>query len=118
MARGGLTANTENTMSYDNRNDKTLYPDWSRFTEKQRQALDLLARGGARYGTRINEMRELKAMGLCYAHDKGKGFGVGRWVWRPTQAAVEVNQRIHAQAKARHESIHSGLTTKESHHAE
>lgn len=53
-------------------------------TRKQKQALDLLARGGARYGTRYTEMQELLEMGLCYAHDNGKK-GKGRWTWRPTE---------------------------------
>jgi len=66
-----------------------------RYTRAQLQALELLARGGARYGTRIEEMRQLKDMGLCYAHDKGDvrkpgSWGsrkkIGRWTWRPTPA--------------------------------
>lgn len=53
------------------------------FTNEQKQALALLSRGGARYGTRIAVMKSLKDMGLCYAHDKGTK-GKGRWTWRPT----------------------------------
>lgn len=55
--------------------------DTPTFTKAQRQALELLARGGARYGTRVEVMKELKAMGLCAAHQNSKG----RWVWRPTE---------------------------------
>ncbi len=55
-------------------------------TRKERQALILLGRGGARYGTRITEMYALKERGLCYAHDKGPSVGAGRWTWRPTEA--------------------------------
>lgn len=57
-------------------------------TPSQRKALDLLIRqGGARYGTQIAAMRDLKSMGLCAAHDTGKN-GAGRWVWRPTARAL------------------------------
>lgn len=49
------------------------------------KALNLLARGGARYGTRITEMQSLKAKGLCYAHDNGEHRKKGRWTWRPTE---------------------------------
>lgn len=54
-------------------------------TKAERVALKFLARGGARYGTRLREMRLLKDKGLAYAHDKGTE-GPGRWTWRPTQA--------------------------------
>ena len=57
--------------------------------KKQRQALDLLARGGARYGTRIDVMKQLASMGLCYAHDKGTK-GKSRWTWRPTPQGCAV----------------------------
>lgn len=56
-------------------------------TRRQRGALHLLARGGARYGTRHDAMAELRDLGLAYAHDKG-GLREypGRWTWRPTPA--------------------------------
>jgi len=57
-----------------------------RYTRAQRQALALLARGGARYGTRYVVMCQLRDMGLCYAHDKGEHLTKGRWTWRPTEA--------------------------------
>ena len=57
-------------------------------TKRQKLAMRLLARGGARYGTMHSEMTELKAMGLCYAHDKGTR-GKGRWTWRPTPAGLD-----------------------------
>lgn len=55
------------------------------FTKRQRTALRLLARGGARYGTMHTEMTELKRMGLAFAFDHRRP-GPGRWTWRPTQA--------------------------------
>jgi hypothetical protein len=54
------------------------------YTKAQRQALVLLSSGGVRYGTRIEVMRELKIMSLCYAHDKGPRTR-GRWTWRTTE---------------------------------
>ena len=57
-------------------------------TRDQRKALELLVnQGGARYGTQIVAMRELKALGLCMSHDTGK-CGAGRWTWRPTPEGV------------------------------
>ena len=64
------------------------------FTRAQRQALDLLARGGARYGTRISVMKELKDMGLCCPHEEKRRKGKGRWTWRPTALGWEtIKQR-------------------------
>lgn len=61
------------------------------FTRLQKRALRLLARGGVRYGTQITEMRQLRDMGLCYAHDKGEQpNGKGRWTWRPTDEGRRV----------------------------
>lgn len=58
-------------------------------TRDQQRALALLVRqGGARYGTQIGAMRDLKSMGLAAAHDTGKK-GAGRWVWRPTPKGVQ-----------------------------
>lgn len=63
------------------------------FTKAQRQAIDLLARGGARYGTRIAVMKELQAMGLCDSHKNQ----YGRWVWRPTAKGWEVITELEAR---------------------
>ncbi len=60
----------------------------------EKAALRLLARGGARYGTRIAEMRSLKARGICYAHDKGPAFNKGRFTWRPTKYGWEVIKEL------------------------
>lgn len=64
------------------------------FTRSQRQALALLGTGGARYGTRYEVMRELKEMGLCYAHDKGSHLRRGRWTWRTTQKGREAYESL------------------------
>lgn len=61
---------------------QTTRPDLSK---SQREALRLLSRGGARYGTRTADMQALKAHGLAVAHDTGKP-PPGRWTWRPTEA--------------------------------
>ena len=66
-------------------------------------ALQLLARGGARYGTMHAEMAELRDMGLCRSHQKPgrvvRGKLVGDWTWRPTDAgrAVIVEKGIVAR---------------------
>ena len=52
-------------------------------TKRQRAAVRLLATGGARYGTMLTEMRQLRDMGLAQAWDTGKVLP-GRWTWRPT----------------------------------
>ena len=66
-------------------------PDGARtlmLTGRHIVALQLLARGGARYGTMYEQMAELRDMGLCAAQQKlGKivnGKEVGGWIWRPT----------------------------------
>lgn len=64
------------------------------FTEKQMQALELLATGGARYGTRFDDMTALKDMGLCYAHSKGDEGRVGNWTWRPTEKGWSVIEEL------------------------
>lgn len=69
----------------------------STFTKAQMRALGLLARGGARYGTQIVAMRQLQAMGLCRAHDTGKG-GKGRWTWRPTPEGWRVIREMEAES--------------------
>lgn len=68
------------------------------FTREQRMALDLLACGHVRYGTRIEVMKQLRDMGLCYAHDNGAHLRKGRWIWRPTN---EYRKVIVALASAR-----------------
>lgn len=67
----------------------------STFTKRQRVALRLLARGGARYGTEYEAMTELRDMGLAYAHDTGKP-PPGRWTWRPTAAGLAAQSALTA----------------------
>ena len=68
-------------------------------TRRQAIALRLLARGGARYGTRHAEMTALRDMGLAVAHDTGKP-SPGKWTWRPTEAGrVEIVKLGHADGK-------------------
>lgn len=68
-------------------------PTWTR---KEQQALDLLARGAVRYGTRIGEMRKFKALGLCCAYDRGSHLKRGRWLWVPTAKGWEVLKKLEA----------------------
>jgi hypothetical protein len=60
-------------------------PATAPLTRKHVVALQLLARGGARYGTMYAQMAELRDMGLCQAHQT-PGKTVGQWTWRPTDA--------------------------------
>lgn len=64
------------------------------FNKAEMAALRLLARGGARYGTRIAIMYSLKDRGICYAHDKGSHIGAGRFTWRPTQYGWKVIREV------------------------
>lgn len=66
------------------------------YNRKQIQALELLARGGARYGTRIEDMRFLKERGFCAAFSKGREGTRGNWTWRPTQAGRDEIARVRA----------------------
>lgn len=54
-----------------------------------------------RYGTRITEMRQLKDMGLCYAHNEGPEHPrkAGRWTWRPTPKGLEIADAMLAARK-------------------
>jgi hypothetical protein len=59
----------------------------------QRFALKLLARGGARYGTRISAMKQLQDMGICRAlMDRH-----GRWVWVPTDKGTKLISQHHME---------------------
>lgn len=50
------------------------------FSKRQNVAIRLLARGGARYGTMLDEMKQLKTMGYAVAAQNR----AQRWVWHPT----------------------------------
>ncbi len=79
--------------------EKTTPP----LTRRHIVALQLLARGGARYGTMHEQMTELRDMGLCRAHEKpGRvvhGKMVGQWTWRPTDAGLAVIAEKGIQAR-------------------
>jgi hypothetical protein len=53
-----------------------------------------LEKGGARYGTKIEAWRKLKAMGLAYAYDHGATKRTGRWTWRLTDAGQALRRHL------------------------